>query len=227
MTNNFRDLEESLGYKFNNISFLTEALSHPSLKQAGNNSKNYERLEFLGDSILGFIITEMVFYRFNKNSEGDISQIKAHSVSRASLVQVANRLNLSRYIIMSEGEEISGGRSNPNNIENAMEALLAAIYLDGGLSEVVRIVNFYWKDLIENIDFNYVNPKTSLQELSQKKFNQAPKYEIIKQEGSSHEPIFTVQVIVQGVSETAQGKSIKEAEKISARKMLNKLKNND
>jgi ribonuclease III len=223
MTNNFTQLEKALNYKFKNLALLEEALSHPSLKQIDNTKTNYERFELLGDSILGFLVTEMIFNRFNNYAEGTIAKIKAYVVSRDTLVRVANTLNLAEYIIMTSGEEHSGGRSNCNNIENTMEALLAAIYLDSNIKKTREIVNILWSDHIENIDFSAADPKTYLQEWLQHETQQMPTYEVIKQDGPMHAPTFTVQVHAGETSQTGTGHSIKDAEKNAARKMLKKL----
>ena len=230
MTNDFTKqiagLENALNYKFKNLDLLKEALSHPSLKQHDNTIADYERLELLGDSILGFLITEMIFNNFLFYEEGSIAKIKAYVVSRETIVKVAETLCLSNYILMTAGEEKSGGKTNQNNIENVMEALLAAIYLDSDIHQVRKIVQNLWFRYIENIDFNLIDPKSSLQEWLHHKNHSTPAYEVINKEGPVHAPVFTVQVIVGRHKQTATGKSIKEAEKEAARKLLNILKNN-
>ena len=223
MTNNFAKLEKALNYKFNDISLLEEALSHPSLKQIDNTKSNYERFELLGDSILGFLITEMIFNRFDNYAEGTIAKIKAYVVSRDTIVKIADTLNLAEHIIMTNGEEHSGGRTNRNSIENTMEALLAAIYLDSNIAKTREIVNILWADHIENIDFSAADPKTYLQEWLQQQTHQMPIYEVIKQDGPVHAPTFTVHVRAGNNTQIGTGKSIKDAEKDAARKMLKKL----
>lgn len=217
-------LEKTLNYKFNNTGFLIEALTHPSMKQIDTSIKDYERLELLGDSILGFLVTEMVFNKYTKYEEGNLAKVKAHVVSNATLVKIASTINLADYLIMTSGEETSGGRSNPNNIENAMEALLAAIFLDSNIENVRKIVRKLWKQSVDNIDFSAADPKTYLQELLQKKKLNIPKYELINQEGPVHAPLFTVKVSSSDVFIFGKGKSIKEAEKDAARKLLKLLK---
>ena len=224
MTNNFSKLCSTLNYNFKNISLLEEALSHPSLKQIDRTKTHYERLEFLGDSILGFLITEMIFHRFGDYSEGDIAKIKAHVVSCDIIVEVASKLHLADHMIMTIGEERSGGRINRRNIENTMEALIAAIYLDSDIENTRNIVNLLWSDQIENIDFSMADPKTSLQEWLQNNLKILPIYEVVKQEGPVHAPIFTVQLSAGDNSQTGIGSSIKEAEKDAARQMLKTLK---
>jgi ribonuclease III len=224
MTNNFSKLESSLNYQFKNKYFLEEALSHPSLKQIDDTKPNYERFELLGDSILGFLITEMLFNKFRNYDEGDLAKIKAYAVSHDILVKIAEKLKLAEYIIMTSGEANSGGRENNNNLENSLEALIAGIYLDSDIDQTRKIVNSLWSVHIENVDHNMANPKSALQEWLQDKNHQVPSYQVIKQEGPVHAPTFTVQVTALDQSETASGQSIKEAEKNAALKMLKKLK---
>jgi len=219
-------LEDVLKYKFKNLDLVKEALSHPSLKQHDNTIVDYERLELLGDSILGFLITEMIFNNFTFYEEGSIAKIKAYVVSRETIVKVAETLSLSEYILMTSGEEKSGGKTNPNNIENVMEALLAAIYLDSDIHQVRKIVQNLWFRYIENIDFNSIDPKSSLQEWLHHKNHSTPTYEVINKEGPVHAPVFTVQVTVGKHRQEGIGKSIKEAEKEAARRLLNRLKSN-
>lgn len=223
MTNNFDKLENALNYKFNDTALLEEALSHPSLKQIDNSKRDYERFEFLGDAILGFLITEMIFNKFTDYEEGRIAKIKAYVVSKNILVKIADTINLADHIIMTKGEEISGGKSNYNNIENTMEALLAAIYLDSNIDQTRTIVTTLWSEYIENIDFSAADPKTYLQELLQNRIHIMPTYEVIKQEGAVHSPIFTVRVSTPDLSQTGTGKSIKEAEKDAARNLLKEI----
>ena len=216
-------LEKALDYQFNNIEFLIEALTHPSMKQIYTSINDYERLELLGDSILGFLVTEMIFNKYTEYEEGNLAKIKAHVVSCGTLVKIANTLNLADYLIITSGEENSGGRNNPNNIENTMEALLAAIYLDSNMENVRKIVTKLWQASVNNVNFSDADPKTYLQEFLQKKKLAIPKYELINQEGPVPAPLFTVKVLSNGRFKIGEGKSIKEAEKEAARQLLKLL----
>ena len=220
MNNNFDQLEKSLNYKFNNKSLLEEALSHPSLKQIDDGKLNYERFEFLGDSILGFLVTEMIFSKYQEYDEGDLAKLKAYVVSHDILVKIAKDLNLADYIIMTAGEENSGGRENSNNLENVLEALIAGIYLDSDIVQTRKIVNHLWQHHIENVDPNMANPKSALQEFLQDQNHSIPSYQVVKREGVVHAPIFTVQVKAMNQFSEGFGHSIKEAEKNAALKML-------
>ena len=216
-------LEKKLDYKFNNVDFLIESLTHPSMKQIDSSIRDYERLELLGDSILGFLVTEMIFNKYTGYEEGNLAKVKAHVVSSGTLVKIASAIDLSKYLIITPGEENSGGRNNPNNVENAMEALLAAIYLDSNIESVRKIVRRLWKESVDNIDFSAADPKTYLQEFLQKKKLNIPKYELINQEGPVHAPLFTVKVSSDSKFKFGEGKSIKDAEKDAAKKLLKLL----
>ena len=214
-------LEQSISYRFKNPDLLREALSHPSLKQHESEwRKNYERFEIFGDAILGFLVTEILFNTYNKSNEGTIAKIKSYLVSKETICHVAEKINLANFIIMTNGEETSGGRVNPNNVENAMEALIAAIYLDGGIENVKIIVTELWSEFLLNFDLTQNDPKTSLQEWSQGNKYGMPYYETVNKEGLVHMPHFTVRVTAGPYKETGHGTSIKSAEKDAAKKLL-------
>jgi ribonuclease-3 len=219
-------LEESIGYHFIDHNLLTEALSHPSLKQHATKNdsvKNYERLELLGDSILSFVITEILFKNFSLYSEGKLAKIRSHLVCKERLCDIANSLNLAEYIIMTYGEELGGGRTNPNNIENAMEALIGAIYLDSDINVVKKIIHNLWAEFLLAPDLAISDPKTTLQELTQAKFGCKPIYEVINKEGLAHSTLFTVKVTVNNHYEIGRAYSVKKAEKEAAEKFLTKF----
>lgn len=221
-------LERLINYRFKNPELICEALSHPSLKQHESDwRKNYERFEILGDAILGFLITEMVFNIYNKSDEGGIAKIKSYLVSKETICCVAEKINLANFIIMTKGEEESGGRVNPNNIENTMEAVIAAVYLDGGMENIKTIVTKLWSEFLYDFDLNKVDPKTSLQEWSQSQKYGMPYYETISKSGLAHMPQFTVRVSAGAYKEIGNGNSIKRAEKEAAKKLLNKVLNSE
>lgn len=223
MSENINQLEQLIEYEFNDKELLVEALSHPSLKQHTTKlpfPKDYERLELLGDSVLNFIITEILFKNFTEYDEGKLAKIRSSLVCKDTLCKIAAKINLEQYIIMTHGEEISGGRSNPNNIENTLEALIAAIYLDSNIEQIKLIVINLWSELLFTTNLTDIDPKTTLQELVQARGNSKPKYKVLKQDGSPHSPIFTIAVTALGKQETATGNTIKAAEKVAARKLL-------
>lgn len=221
-------LEKDINYNFNNKDLLIEALSHPSLKQhipKNGIQKNYERLELLGDSIINFAITETLFRNYSTYDEGKLAKIRSYLVSKDLLCKIAARINLSDYIIMTSGEEILGGRRNLNNIENAMEALIAAVYLDSNIDNTKKIISNLWQEFLSITDLTDYDPKSTLQELVQKHGIDKPIYEMIKKEGPAHSPVFTVRVKIENnIQESSTGHTVKEAEKNAARKLINVLK---
>ncbi len=227
-------LEQAIDYNFKDQELLIEALSHPSLKQHISKDgiqKHYERLELLGDSIINFVITEILFKNHATYSEGKIAKIRAYLVSKELLCQIAAKLSLSNYIIMTKGEEILGGRTNLNNIENTMEALIGAIYLDSNIDTTKIILYNLWHEFLSITDLTGYDPKSTLQELVQKNGAPKPLYTLIKREGSSHSPVFTVCVTVNLLcknslppyQEVGMGQTVKEAEKAAARKLIEVL----
>jgi ribonuclease-3 len=219
-----RDLEESLNYQFKNLDLIHEALSHPSLKQHEPKwHKDYERFEILGDSILGFLITEILFNKYQKSDEGNIAKIKAYLVSKETICRVATKINLADFILMTKGEELSGGRTNPGNIENTMEALIAAIYIDSDISHIRNVITKLWSEFLHDFDINEMDPKTALQEWSQGSKYGMPDYEVIDKDGPVHMPNFTVSVTAGPYKEIGSGSSIKHAEKAAAKKLLGKI----
>ncbi|MCC8417707.1 MAG: ribonuclease III [Rickettsia endosymbiont of Bryobia graminum] len=220
-------LEKDINYNFTNNDLLIEALSHPSLKQhipKNGIQKNYERLELLGDAIINFAITEILFKNHSTYDEGKLAKIRSYLVSKDLLCKIAAKINLSDYIIMTSGEEILGGRKNLNNIENTMEALIAAVYLDSNIDNTKQIIYNLWQEFLSITDLADYDPKSTLQELVQKHGMGKPIYEMIKKEGPAHSPIFTITVkIGDNIQEAATGHTVKEGEKNAARKLINIL----
>ena len=220
-------LQKILDYQFVNPMLLKEALSHPSLH--GDNEflgKDYERLEFLGDSVINLIVTDILYHKFKSHVEGDLAKMRAYLISKDFMVKIAHNISLSDYIIIGSSEEISGGRHNPNNLENVLEAICGAVYLDGGLDQATKVVSQFWNQFITEDIATFSDPKTTLQELLQERGLPLPKYEIKSKDGPSHSPEFTVQCIADTLgSEYGIGKSIKAAEKEAAIKMLASINN--
>ncbi len=215
-----------LQYSFHTPQFLIEALSHPSLHQHKHhrNATIYERLEFLGDGILSMVISELIYHRYGNDDEGDLAKKRAYLVSSDVLSAIAQQLNLAEHIIMADGEEKNGGRKNQSTLEDIMEAIIAAIYLDSDFITVKDWIEKIWGDkLLKNPPVAY-DSKTMLQEWSQGHSLPIPCYEVLEKIGSAHAPEFVVQVSVPGHPEfTAKATSIKKAEKRAAKKMLQNL----
>lgn len=221
-----KNIERKIGHSFNNLELLIEALSHPSLKQSTKQlrpGKDYERLELLGDSILSFIITEFLFKNFIEHDEGTLARVRSYLVCKETLCKVASLVNIADNIIMAHGEEVSGGRNNPNNIENAMEAVIAAIYLDSNMDVVRTVILNLWSEFLNNININLTDPKTTLQEWAQRNKYNKPIYTVVNKSGHAHSPHFTVMVQVLHYQQQGYGSSIKIAEKEAAQKMLDSM----
>ena len=204
---------------------LKEALSHPSLH--GDHEflgKDYERLEFLGDAVINLIVTDMLYHKFHSHVEGDLAKMRAYLISKDFMVKVANNIILCDYIIIGSSEETAGGRYNPNNLENVLEAIFGAIYLDGGLEQATKAVSKFWNQFITSDIAEFTDPKTALQELLQERGLPLPKYEVVNKDGPSHAPEFTVQCIADTIGEeNGVGKTIKAAEKEAAMLMLARI----
>lgn len=208
----------AINYNFKNLSLLEEALTHPSLSKG--NSINYQRLEFLGDTILAMIIAEFLLKKYPTENEGELSKRQANLVSGEVISQIAKRIEIGEMIKISASEEMAGGRSNKRNLENAMEAVIAAIYLDSNLEICRQFVIQHWQDFIDQNIFPPKDPMTSLQEIIQAKTKKLPVYKTDKTGGDDHKPIFTSIVEIEGQKFSAEGFSKKEAQKNAAIKAL-------
>lgn len=218
------ELSHKLGHTFKNIKLLEEALTHSSSSE----DINYERLEFLGDSVLSLIITTLLVEKFHNETEGDLAKRRASLINGKSLHNIANIIGLGSYIILSEGEANTGGRTNPKILEDTVEAIIGAIYIDGGLSPCKDFILKYWNDIIENDVNPPVDNKTFLQEWAQSKGYALPEYKIIEKTGPDHRPSFVVQVSVGDLPPcNASSYSKKEAEKEAAELMINYIKKNE
>ena len=221
------DLQKKINYCFKDTQLLVESLTHPSIafKKKIN---SYERLEFLGNSILGAALADIIFTIFPHAKEGQLSVVLSKLSSTDGIVSATNNLNIGNYMAMDIGEEKSGGRLKPKNIENCVEAIIGAIYLDGGYEAAKAFVAKFWSEKISNTT-NIRDPKSRLQEICQQKYKTMPTYKIINQEGPVHAPTFTVicsvQIKSQNLSVEAINKTKKEAEQESATKMLALIEN--
>jgi len=199
---------------------LAEALTHPSLgHEAQRYHFDYQRLEFLGDAVLQLIITEYLFRHFRAEAEGQLTKLRSRLVSREALRTHAAGLDLGRYILMGRGEESSGGRSRTSTLADAFEALIGAIYLDGGLEAAKEFILTQTRgDLAQLAETPVdVNPKGQLQELLQSISPRSPVYELVSQSGPEHEKTFVSQVIWEGiVLGQGGGRSKKQAETAAA-----------
>ncbi len=224
------EFEQIIGYRFKNIELLQAAFMHASYlnRVTGEHQtvSAFERMEFLGDSILGLIVAEELFIRYPDQPEGMMSKMKSKLVSEKYLALVAERIELGRFLLVSAEEDRSGGRKRKSILSDAMEALICAIYLDSGMP---RIRSFIHRHILKNFEEEIqsealMNFKSILQEYSQAKYQKPPDYNVIHEEGPDHQKTFTVTVSIQNqVLGTGTGKSKKQAEQDAARIACGKL----
>jgi ribonuclease-3 len=213
-------LEEIIGYAFKDPALLTLALKHSSLEE-----ESYERLEFLGDRVLGLVIAETLLALFPDEPEGALAKRLNALVRRETLVLIAQDLTLSRFILVSETERATGGHESENVQADCVESLIGAVYLDGGFSAAHAFVKRLYDGRIDQNSEVPQDPKTSLQEWAQGRGLPVPDYEVIHREGPDHAPFFTVEVRVQGQNpESGVGPSRRHAEKEAASKLLVRLR---
>jgi ribonuclease-3 len=227
MNEDFDALQSSLGIKFKNINLLSQAFIHRSyLNEIKTSTHSNERLEFLGDSILSLIVSNYLYNQRPADAEGELTNLRAYIVKTKSLGLASEKLNLGKYLKMSKGEDLSGGRDNQALLANTYEALLGAIYLDLGLETVKEVV---YKTLLSLFEKEIKSgppkdAKSSLQEVVQEKFKQSPLYKIIKTKGPDHAREFEVGVYINGQEYgRGEGSSKQEAEEISAKEALERL----
>lgn len=197
-----QELEKVLNYTFKNKDILKEALTHRSYNPHPHGINN-ERLEFLGDSVLGLVVAGQLYKLLSTKEEGVLSKIKANLVSRKNLYFWAKELGLGKYLFLGQGEIASGGRERASILSNAVEALLGAVYLDGGFEEVSKVILAWFKT--QKIEVDLQDYKSVLQEYMQKLGRSVPDYEIVETIGPEHNKIFTAVVYEQG-KEMGRGK---------------------
>ena len=219
-------LEEKLGYEFRDPALLENALTHSSCaNESRGRLQSNERLEFLGDSILGMVVADHLYRNHPDLPEGELTRTRAALVCEDSLVEVAEALRLGEYLHLGKGEEAGGGRKRPSIQADAVEAVLAAVYLDGGIGSARKIVQQYI--LCREVE-GLTSPrdyKTALQELVQRESGQVLKYRLTGEEGPDHDKRFFVEVDLNGeVAGRGKGNSKKEAEQMAAKAAIAKLK---
>ena len=218
-------LEEAIGYRFRDIRLLENALSHSSYanERWHNSLKSNERLEFLGDSVLGMVVAEHLYRTCPDRLEGELSRMRADMVCEASLAVIASRLSLGDHLLLGHGEAISGGKKRASILADAVESVIAAIYLDGGFAPAKEFIHKFvlsaTPEKAQNVDY-----KTALQELVQQKKGQIITYALVGESGPDHNKKFVVQVCVNGCAVgEGTGSSKKRAEQDAARNALEKL----
>lgn len=225
---NIEKFENSLGYQFKDKKLLIEAITHKSYHHENpDKCLSYnERLEFLGDSVLGTVIAESLFFNDTSLTEADMSKMKSYLVKESVLYEIALKLSLGKYLRLGSGEESTGGRHKRSILSDGVEAIFGAIFLDSNYETVRSVILNLFKDKIlsvvskrEGYDF-----KSDLQEICQSLFGTLPEYRIIKQEGEEHKKIFTANVYIDGrIYGRGVGKSKKDAQMAAAKEAMEKL----
>lgn len=214
-------LEDKINYRFKDRRLLERAMTHSSTGE----KYNYERLEFLGDRVLGLIMAHALFDSFPDESEGGLAKRHSALVQGRTLAQIAAMNRLGEYIIMAPSERDAGGGSNENILADALESLLGAVYIDGGIAPAQALITHFWGDNIHTLTEAPQDPKTELQEWVQARGMPLPEYDIVSQTGPDHAPVFIIAVKVEGRDAVnAEGPSRRQAEKTAARTMLRLLK---
>ena len=221
-----KDLEAAIGYKFHNITLLQQALTHSSYanERWHDGHKCNERLEFLGDAVLGMVVAEHLYKTFPDRLEGELTRMRADMVCETSLAAAADRVHLGDHLLLGNGEEQGGGRKRASILADAFESMLAASYLDGGMDAARGIIERFILTNVPVVKMANQDYKTAFQEQVQKKRDQVITYELIGQSGPDHDKKFQVQLSVNGkIVGRGEGSSKKRAEQDAARIALETL----
>lgn len=221
-----QSLEEKIGYRFRSPALLENALTHSSYANEHRDKEvlSNERLEFLGDSILGLVVADHLYRTRPDLPEGDLTRIRAALVCEGSLVEVARRLELGSYLKLGKGEQAGGGRERPSIQADAVEAILAAVYLDGGIGQVRKLIHSLILERENEKAAAGRDFKTALQELVQRQSGKTLSYRLIGESGPDHAKVFSMEVLLNGDTiGTGDGKSKKEAEQSAAKAAVIKL----
>jgi len=223
-----RELEGALSFHFGDIGLLDEALTHRSYSHENPRlpGRDNERFEFLGDAVLSLCVGHLLMERFPSEAEGHLSKKRAALVNEAPLSELAGRLGLGAYLLLGRGEEASGGRTKPSILADALEAVIAAVFLDGGYEGANRFIRRLYEPLLEeDTPFaQFRDYKSELQELGHTRFQAAPSYALIGASGPDHEKSFEVRLTIPGVvTASGTGRNKKEAEQHAAMKALEML----
>ena len=221
-----KDLEKAIGYQFKNITLLQNALAHSSYanERWHDSLKSNERLEFLGDSILGMVTAEYLYRNFPDRPEGDLTRMRADMVCERSLAVAAERIELGNHLLLGNGEEAGGGRRRDSILADALESVIAACFLDGGMDAARRFIDTFVLTEVPVKKLRNADYKTALQELVQQKKNQSLSYALVGESGPDHDKKFEVEVSLNGkVVGNGSGSSKKRAEQDAARAAIEVL----
>ena len=221
-----KDLENAIGYRFQNIQLLHNALTHSSYanERWHNSLLSNERLEFLGDSVLGMLVAEYLFRNFPDRPEGELTRMRADMVCEQTLAAAANKIGIGEHLMLGHGEEQGGGRSRNSILADAMESVIAACFLDGGIAAALKVVQQFILVEVPVTKLHNVDYKTKLQELVQQKKNQQLTYALVGESGPDHDKHFEVEVSLNGrVVGSGSGSSKKRAEQSAAASAVENL----
>ncbi len=221
-----KELEEAIGYRFHNITLLQNALAHSSYanERWHNSLMSNERLEFLGDSVLGMLVAEYLYRNFPNRPEGELTRMRADMVCEKTLAEVAHRLDLGKHLMLGKGEEQGGGRNRESILADAVESVIAACYLDGGMDAAIQFIQQFILVNVPVTKMHNVDYKTALQERVQQKKNQTLSYRLVGESGPDHDKHFKVELSLnESVVGIGSGSSKKRAEQDAARVALEKL----
>jgi ribonuclease-3 len=224
-----QEVEKGIGYIFREKELLREALTHKSFYHENREKTSFynERLEFLGDSVIGLIVVEHLYLLKEKHSESVLAKMKSYLVCESVLADIASSLQLNRYLLLGKGEEATGGRGKKSIVADALEAVIGALYLDAGFEKTREIVVNFFSDRIQCAieSGEFYDFKTELQERTQFLHRTLPEYRVIRQQGEEHRRIFTVAVYLDGKRlGVASGRKKKEAEALAAKKALQRIR---
>ena len=222
-----KDLERKIGYNFLQKELLEQALTHPSYNEHDQSKKDNQRMEFLGDSILSTILSEALFNLFPEEDEGSLSRKRAVFIRGSSLAKIANKLKIQECILMSKAELKNKGNQRSSTLEDALEAIIGAVFLDGGLENAKQCVLKWFGDLKKSLELEQLNynPKGQLQEILQEGLSQNKiQYQLVKEEGPPHNKHFEIDLIIgKKTLGFGKGKTKKEAEEQAAKMALLKI----
>ena len=217
MASSLSVLQDKIGYHFKDEKLLVTALTHSS---AGNKD-NYERLEFLGDRVLGLVMADILYNRFPHENEGDMAKRLSSLVQGSTVASLSDNISLGEFVILSDAEKGSGGRRNDNILADVYEALIGAVYLDGGLEPCRLLIASQWADIMDKMIKPPLHPKTQLQEWAQARGLSLPVYRVLGQSGPDHAPVFEVELEISGYDPVqTKGRTRQDAEKKAAKAFL-------
>ena len=220
MKNNIRKIENFIKINFNNKALLAKSLIHKSFDEKNNN----EKLEFLGDRVLGLVLSKILLRIYFNEKEGIIDKKFANLVNKKVCAEISKKLNLKKFILLGESYK-EGKKSDEKITSDALEALIGAIFLDKNLEDSEKFITSNWQEYIDKSDFTKIDSKTKLQEHSLKIYKKLPKYKVSKKSGPKHNPVFKAEVQVENQRKfSATGSSKKDAEQNAAKKLINYLK---